>query len=111
MVFNDELWQILAVRRKVILTMVENSVYNDKRRLWVEQALWRPPEHPWVKLNTDRSWLSETSAMGMGGVIRDWADMWRGAFRVETYLVMRYVQSCWPWRKAFRFVGKVGLGR
>nr|KYP40465.1 Putative ribonuclease H protein At1g65750 family [Cajanus cajan] len=28
----------------------------------------------------DGSWLSETSAMGMGGVIRDWAGMWRGGF-------------------------------
>nr|KYP70287.1 Putative ribonuclease H protein At1g65750 family [Cajanus cajan] len=46
MVFNDEFWQISAVRWKVILSMVENRAYNDKRRLWVEQALWRPPEHP-----------------------------------------------------------------
>nr|KYP46670.1 Putative ribonuclease H protein At1g65750 family [Cajanus cajan] len=80
MVFNDELWQISVVRRKVILSTVENSVYNAKRRLWEEQALWRPPEHPWIKLNTDGSWLRETSAMGMGGVIRDWAGMWRGGF-------------------------------
>nr|KYP72823.1 Putative ribonuclease H protein At1g65750 family [Cajanus cajan] len=60
--------------------MVENSVYNAKRRLWTEQPLWRPPEHPWVKLNMDGSWLSDISAMGMGGAIRDWAGMWRGGF-------------------------------
>nr|KYP71422.1 Putative ribonuclease H protein At1g65750 family [Cajanus cajan] len=80
MVFNDELWTISAVRRKVTLSTVENSVYNANRRLWVEQSRWRPPEHPWVKLNTDGSWLSENSAMGMGGVIRDSAGMWRGGF-------------------------------
>nr|KYP73211.1 Putative ribonuclease H protein At1g65750 family [Cajanus cajan] len=33
MIFNDELWQISVVRRKVILSTVENSVYNAKRRL------------------------------------------------------------------------------
>nr|KYP39452.1 hypothetical protein KK1_039231 [Cajanus cajan] len=71
MLFNGELWTISTVRRKVILSTVENSVYNAKRLLWAEQALWRPPEHPWVKLNTDGSWLSGTSAMGMGGAIRD----------------------------------------
>nr|KYP49118.1 hypothetical protein KK1_029150 [Cajanus cajan] len=49
--------------------------------------------------------------MGMGGVIRDWAGMWRGAFRLEPYLMMRYVLSYWPWRRVFRFVGKVSLGR
>nr|KYP69645.1 Putative ribonuclease H protein At1g65750 family [Cajanus cajan] len=80
MLFNGELWTISAVRRKVTMSTVENSVYNTKRRFWVEQTLWRPPEHPWVRLNTDGSWLSGVSAMGMGGVIRDWAGMWRGGF-------------------------------
>nr|KYP40981.1 Putative ribonuclease H protein At1g65750 family [Cajanus cajan] len=80
MLFNGELWTISAVRRKVTLSTVENSVYNDKRRLWMEQPLWRPPEHPWAKLNTNGSWLSDISTMGMGGVIRDWAGRWRGGF-------------------------------
>ncbi|XP_020219745.1 transcription repressor MYB6 [Cajanus cajan] len=31
------------------MSTVENCVYNAKRRLGVEQALWRPPEHPWEK--------------------------------------------------------------
>nr|KYP57384.1 Putative ribonuclease H protein At1g65750 family [Cajanus cajan] len=77
MLFNGELWQVSVIRQKVLLSTVENSVYNAKRRLGVEQALWRPPEHPWVKLNTDGSWLSGTAAVGMGGAIRDWA----GGFR------------------------------
>nr|KYP68385.1 Putative ribonuclease H protein At1g65750 family [Cajanus cajan] len=80
MLFNGELWTISAVRRKVTLSTVENSVYNAKRRLWTEQPLWRPPEHPWVKLNTDGSWLRDIAAMGMGGVIRECAGMWRGGF-------------------------------
>nr|KYP55604.1 hypothetical protein KK1_001823 [Cajanus cajan] len=71
MLFNDDLWTISVVRRKVTLSTVETSVYNAKRRLWAEHAIWSPPEHLWVKLNTDGSWLSETSAMGMGGAIRD----------------------------------------
>nr|KYP70480.1 Putative ribonuclease H protein At1g65750 family [Cajanus cajan] len=60
--------------------MVETSEYNAKRRLWAEHAIWSPSEHPWVKLNTDGSWLRGTSAMGLGGAIRDWAGMWRGGF-------------------------------
>nr|KYP41649.1 Putative ribonuclease H protein At1g65750 family [Cajanus cajan] len=85
--------------------MVENSLYNVKRRLWVEQTLWRPPEHPWVKLNTNRSWLSGTSAMGMGGAIRDWTGMWRGGFlrgilhgdalRVELLALEGGLSLCW----------------
>nr|KYP66844.1 Putative ribonuclease H protein At1g65750 family [Cajanus cajan] len=80
MLFNGELWTISAVRRKVTLSTVENEVFNAKRGLWLEQPLWSPPEHPWAKLNTDGSCLSDISAMGMGGVIRDWTGRWRGGF-------------------------------
>nr|KYP76938.1 hypothetical protein KK1_021201 [Cajanus cajan] len=55
MIFNDERWMISEVCQNVVLSTVENSLYNVKRRLWEEKALWRPLEHPWVKLNTDGS--------------------------------------------------------
>nr|KYP33745.1 Putative ribonuclease H protein At1g65750 family [Cajanus cajan] len=83
--------------------MVENNVYNAKRSLGEESALWRPPEHPWVKLNTDGSWLTGSCAMGMGGAIRDWTGMWRGgvlaghgdALRAELLALEDGLSLCW----------------
>ncbi|KAH6800735.1 hypothetical protein C2S52_001199 [Perilla frutescens var. hirtella] len=43
------------------------------RSLRSPMVLWRPPEAPWVKLNTDGSYLTDLQmAAGGGGLVRDY---------------------------------------
>ncbi|XP_041990271.1 uncharacterized protein LOC121741533 isoform X2 [Salvia splendens] len=41
---------------------------------------WQPPDHPWVKLNTDGSFAAGSGQAGGGGLVRDSDGMLLGAF-------------------------------
>lgn len=38
------------------------------------------PIHPFVKLNVDGSFISDTGLMGVGGVLRDLVEKWKFGF-------------------------------
>ena len=44
---------------------------NRSRINRVERVQWRPPDQPWLKLNTDGAFVAATSRAGGGGLLRN----------------------------------------
>lgn len=56
------------VKMKIIILTQAEIRHRQPR---VMQIKWKPPDHPWIKLNTDGSYNETSNKAGGGGVIRD----------------------------------------
>lgn len=77
-IFSDQCWDIHYVCRLIREMQVDSLSWGAKVETWNSNCAL--PIHPFVKLNVDGSFISDTGLMGVGGVLRDLVEKWKFGF-------------------------------